>query len=520
MDDKLYIYNGLDVCCTYEVRNGIWDEIDADGYRWAYNQTIRLFEPLMFMMTRGIKINRAALEETKKDIIADRDAAQEELNRIAGFHLNANSPKQCQNYFYILKGITPYRGKEGNITTDDRALARIARGTATRPGLREAKLVQTIRGCETLLGRYMEIQFDADDRLRGAYNPRGTKFGRLSSGETVFGTGCNLQAMPQEFKKFLVPDDGYFFMEKDKRQAEWVVVAYYSGDARMLHVIENGIDPHAYTGGMMLLETLPYDIRKQVTEKQIEELVKYEAKITGQLTDADEIIQRRLADARLKPWADFMPRVWSVRQGGKKANHGLNYGEQYRMFSLINEIPEAEAKIIIPLYHKVYPGVENGFQHGIKQQLAKDRTLTNCFGRKMRFLDQWGNDLWKQAYASIPQSTVVDSLNMGMCDTYEDDNISLDMDIDTMAQTHDSVLYQIPKKWIGTKRLWETSKKIDHYLSPQMEYGGRKFKIATDSKVGWNWGGYHKDRNPTGLKEMAEANTEKEFHARLAESLK
>jgi len=249
LDNNLYVYNALDSACTFEIRDAIWDDLAAEGFRPAYDMTLRLFEPIMFMMTRGIKIDRAALEDTKRDITAAREAALVDLHRIVGFELNPASPKQVQHYFYVEKEIEPYRGSDGIITADDRALSRIARGTARRKGLREARVIQDIRGYDKLLNSYMEIQFDADDRLRSAINPRGTKFGRLSTGETIFGTGCNQQAMPQEFKKFLVPDDDYFFLEFDKRQAEWVVVAYVSGDARMLHVIETKRDPHTYTDG-------------------------------------------------------------------------------------------------------------------------------------------------------------------------------------------------------------------------------------------------------------------------------
>ena len=512
-DDKLFVYNALDGACTFEIRDAIWDDIKADGYGWTYAATIRLFEPLIFMMTRGIKINHEALAETKQDIQAASAAAQAELNKLAGRELNAQSPKQVQTYFYVEKGIDPYRGKDGQITADDKALARIARGTARRPGMREARLIQDIRGYEKLLGSYMEIAFDPDDRLRAAINPRGTKFGRFSTGKTVFGTGCNLQAMPQEFKKFLVPDDGYFFMEKDKRQAEWVVVAYISGDARMLHVIENGLDPHVYTGAMMLREQLPPDLQRQVTDKDLEDIVRLDSKVIGMLTDADEILQRRMADKTLRNVYQFLPRTMSIRQCGKKANHGLNYDEQYRMFALMNEIQESEAMKIIKLYHRIYSGIQHNFHAWVKQQLSKSgRTLTNCFGRRIRFLDEWGPDLYKSAYSALPQSTVVDGLNIGFCDIYEDDYITRTMNLDILAQTHDSLLFQVPITVLTSGKLYDVSRSIDKYLSPTMEYGGRKFTIATDTKVGWNWSGMHKDRNPLGLQELPECRSKLEFN--------
>jgi len=156
--------------------------------------------------------------------------------------------------------------------------------------------------------------------------------------------------------------------------------------------------------------------------------------------------------------------------------------------------------------------VQNNFHAWIKQQLSKSgRTLTNCFGRRIRFLDEWGPDLYKSAYSSMPQSTVVDGLNIGLCDTYEDEYITHLANIDLLAQTHDSILFQVPLSVLTSGRLYDISRRIDKYLSPQMEYGGRKFTIATDTKIGWNWSGMHKERNPLGLQELPECKSKLEF---------
>jgi hypothetical protein len=44
-------------------------------------------------------------------------------------------------------------------------------------------------------------------------------------------------------------------------------------------------------------------------------------------------------------------------------------------------------------------------------QLSKDRSLINPFGRRRIFMDRWGDELFKEAYSFIPQSTVADKLN-------------------------------------------------------------------------------------------------------------
>lgn len=481
-------YNALDGACTMECWKPIAKDIDPQGYRWAYDFTMSLYEPLMFMQTRGLKVDKDRLELMKTHINQKRQECEEELTRLCGYPLNANSPKQCQEYFYIKKGIHPYRNKEGGITTDDKAMQRIARGTAKHSGLREARLVQDIRGLVKLYGTYLDIDFDSDGRLRCAYNPRGTKFGRLSSSETVFGTGTNLQNLPDEFKGFIVADEGYFLWEVDKRQAEWVVVAYLAGDAQMIYVIENNVDPHTYTAHLMF--GLP------------KEIIEHDKKILGNLSDPDEILERRTS-AGFDKLIYQMPRTMSCRQMGKKSNHGLNYDEGYNTFALSNEIEIPESKRVINLYHQIYPNIRNVWYPSVKRQLADNRSITNCFGRKIRFLDAWGDDLFKAAYSAVPQSTVGDNTNQGMRCLYEDDELcsKAGANMDLLANVHDSLLNQVP--FFNLDRdMDKLVQRVYTHMEPQLEYNGRQFKIATDSKFGLNWGAYHPDKNPQGMKEI------------------
>ena len=455
--------------------------------------TQALFEPLMFMQARGIRVDRAAMDSTKVDILKTAAEKQEELNKLCGRDLNVNSSKDCQRYFYIELGIPPYYN-EGSITVDDLALQRLARGTAKRPGLRQAKLVQEIRGLQKLHGTYLDIEFDADGRMRCSYNPRGTKFGRLSSSKTIFGTGTNMQNLPQEFKRFLVADPGYIFWEIDKRQAEWVVVAYLSGDANMLKTVEEGRDTHIHTASLMFSAE--------------PEIVELDSKLVGQNTDPDIIADIRAQDDYLNRFAKNFPRTMSARQCGKKSNHGLNYDEGYMKFALINEIEQGEAKRIVEMYHRIYPGIR-GWYEATKRQLQKDRTLTNYFGRKVRFMDSWGPDLWKAAYSMMPQSTVVDSLNQGMVRIYHTDNLtaSYACNIDLLAQVHDSILLQVPISVMQNRELFsEIQAGVYDMVSPNITYNGRTFKIATDSKMGLNWGGYHSKGNPLGMREVKDLN--------------
>ena len=487
MSEDFLRYAALDAACTKEIHDGFWPNLGH--FQTAVDLTMKLFPVLMFMQTRGIKVNKEALASTRVDVTADIKTKQEELDLLCGRALNVNSSQDCQRYFYSELGVKPYTNKDGNPTVDDKALQRLVRGVAGRPGLRQAKLVQEIRGLQKLYGTYLNLSFDADDRIRCSFNPRGTKFGRLSSSKTIFGTGTNFQNLPQDFKKFLVADDGYVFVEVDKRQAEWVVVAYATGDANMISAVEKGIDVHTHTASLMFHAD--------------PDLIKREGKLVGHNTDADYI--RELRQDQLSEFYDAKwPRTMSLRQCGKKSNHGLNYDEGPNGFALINEIEIPEAKRIVALYHQIYPGIRLWYE-SIKRDLAKDRTLTNCFGRSVRFMGQWGDDLWKSAYAMIPQSTVVDSLNDGMVRIHADEELcgTKGFNIDVLAQVHDSVLMQIPLEFIKKEENFNLIRgKISDYTSPDITYNARTFKIASDYKFGLNWGEAHHERNPDGMVEV------------------
>ena len=197
-------YNAKDAACALEAWLAMEPELRSGGYRATHDETVAMYDPLLFMMVRGLRVDNSRLAEARDRLKLDLQHKMDSLREIADFPFNALSPKQCQQYFYIHKGARPYVSpKTGQVTTDDLALARLWR----RHHWPEIKLVQEIRTLNKLGGTYYDVLLDPDNRLRGSYNPRGTWTGRLSSSETVFGTGLNLQNLDPSFKAFIVPDE-------------------------------------------------------------------------------------------------------------------------------------------------------------------------------------------------------------------------------------------------------------------------------------------------------------------------
>lgn len=284
-------------------------------------------------------------------------------------------------------------------------------------------------------------------------------------------------------------------MEFDKAGAEWVVVAYLCGDARMIDIIESGKSPHVETG--YFITSVPH------------ELIIKEDKLLGKITDPDYLDEKRrellpelMELAELD--AIWLPRSMTVRQCGKKSNHGLNYAMRYKRAAMEWEIEEREAKIIVDGYNNhAYPGIPL-WHESIRSELKKDRTLFNLFGHKIELMDEWGDELFNSAYSYKPQSTIGMTINRAIR-YLEKDYSPVCYKADPLTQTHDSATIQYPTdNWLDAA---EFAIKFGlEYMSPEFEVNQRKFTIGTDLKVGVEWGDMkHEIKLTRNVKEVADA---------------
>lgn len=197
--ERFWRYNARDSTDTFEVWNALQKELEE--YRETYDMTLDLFYPLVYTIEKGAKVDKERLAETKVRMQVRRRELEEELRECSEVEFNPDSPKQCREYFYETKGIKPYINRStGKISCDDKALQRLA----TTHKLQEAAVVQKIRKIGKLLGTYLQVGLDDDSVLRSFYNPRGTVTGRLSSSQTLWGTGLNMQNLHTQFKGFIV----------------------------------------------------------------------------------------------------------------------------------------------------------------------------------------------------------------------------------------------------------------------------------------------------------------------------
>jgi DNA polymerase-1 len=439
-----WMYNGYDSIAIADAFPQQFSELTERGNFEAYDRQRKTIPPLTYMMEHGIRVDTEGMKRDYDQTGVELDKITEEFHREVGREMNPLSPDQLSKYFYVEKGLPPYK-KDGRVTVDEKALIRIA-----RKGHKSASLVLQIRRLTKRRSTYLSLdKIDPDSRIRCSYNPVGTRYSRISSGKNIYGTGTNLQNWPHDLLRYLLPDEGYIYFSFDESQFENRIVAYVGNILPMIEAFETGKDVHSLTGA--LISGKPYD----------------------QVREGDKLgITVPIGDGK------HTQRFW-----GKKCNHALNYDEGYKKFSLDLEISESDGKVLHASYHRAYPGVRNSYHAGVKAQLAKDRTLTNLLGRKITFLGQWGDKLFKEAYSCIPQGTCGDVINeRGINYIYYDQDQFAPAEL--LNQVHDSVGFQLPLA-LPMLQMAEILLAIRRSLETPLCWKDRTFVVPADLTFGF-----------------------------------
>lgn len=403
-DQRFWEYNAKDSAVTIEIWSELRKRLERQGNIPTYLRQTRIVQPLMLMQASGFRLDVESLKVATEAADLKLTELQAALNALVGYELNIDSPKQIISYFYVEKGLPPYINRKTHRPTVDRdALKRIA-----RKGYHEASIIMEMRRIGKLQNTYYTVKTSPDGRCRTFYNPVGTVNGRLSSRSFLDGTGANHQNLPHAVRKFYLADtEKHGFFEFDLPQAENRIVAWIAPEPAMRRAFESNIDVHRQTYGLMF--GIPID---EVSDKPG----------SSHLGDGSK----------------------SQRFWGKQFNHSLNYGLGYKAFALRYELPESDAKELVERYHRVYPGIRYRFHLWVREAVASDCYLTNCYGRIRRFMGilrkgqgEQVSSAFEAAYNFIPQSTVADKINLTLYHIY--DNVPA---FQLKAQIHDSIVVQ------------------------------------------------------------------------------
>lgn len=430
-------YNCLDVfSCAVANPKQVNELREQGNYETYVNQT-KLISPLTYMMEHGIKIDIEGMRRAGEECENEISYLTEKIYKTLGKEINLMSPKQLIDYFYGEKRIKPYLHPDTKKpTVDITALKRIA-----NQGYKEASDILKLRQLSKKLSTFLDLsKIDSDGRMRCSYNPVGTKFGRISSSENIFGTGTNLQNQPHDVLTYFVADEGYVVYSLDMSQIENRIVAYVGNVRQMIEAFEQKLDSHRVTAALML------------------------SLIHHRTIPLEEITSEERQDY------------------GKRPNHAFNYGFGPNSFSLKYEVPQSQAKILHSAYHNAYPGLRNNYWAYVQQQLKTTQGLTTIMGRYIPFFGKWSDKLLHEAYSAIPQSTCGDLMNQwGINYTYYNKDADF-KHVELLTQIHDSMEIQLPLS-LPLEVHARILLKIRASLETPLTWKGIEFSIPADLTI-------------------------------------
>ena len=451
-DEAEFEYNARDCCVTREIWPVVQREAKIQRTWPNYLTHAKVFPSLLKMMIGGIRFDeerrQTLLLEFNQKVTEAKALADEE----AGQTINLSSPTQLQRLIYGMLGYEiQYNHKTKKPTTDKDALNRLKH---KHPGDPILQAVLDFRKFDKLRSTYAEMKVGGDGRVRTSYGFISTF--RLSSSGSHFGGGGNLQNIPvrteegKMIRKLFVPDPGQCLVAPDLGQAEAREVAWLAGDLDLIELFQAGWDVHFAEARniFQIPEDLPYEPKALFTS----------------------------------PIIGLPFTLKALRAMGKTVVHASNYGMGPRMLQTILAREDVflefrVCKALLASAARARP-LKVQWQASIREEIRLHRALETPLGDRREFRGRLNDNLFRAAYAFIPQSTVGRLLELAIQNIHEE----LDY-FDHLLNVHDEVVGQclpkhVPRAFEDLTRLME----IPH------EVNGRELIIPVDFKVGWSWG--------------------------------
>lgn len=387
-EDRLWAYNCEDAVRTYEVWEVLRDAVVHFGLQKPAEFQHSLFAPVLHMTVRGCAIALDRRKSVAKQLLAQEEGLQQFLQRVLGHPINVRSPLQMQTLLYGDMKLPAYKAKDtGRPTTNDDALVALGKKFKWLEPITTA--VRDIRSLGVLRSTFVDAALDSDNRLRCSFNIGGTETYRFASSSNSFGTGTNLQNVPQEqlgvaVRDLFRPDDGYILLDCDLARADAQVVAWEADDAELKQMFREGADLHDENAKAIF----------GVLNKQT----------------------RALAKAGV---------------------HAVNYGISARTLAVTLGVSVHEAEAFINRWFAAHPAIKL-WQDRTALALQTTRTVSNAFGYRRYYYDRI-EGLMGQALAWVPQSTVACVTNRALARIYHEVP-----EVELLLQVHDSLVMQVP----------------------------------------------------------------------------
>ncbi len=330
--DTVVPYACQDADLALELAEMLWPRVREQKLDTLYRETEQpLIEVLADMETRGVKVDRAALEGLSAEFEAELGRLEKKIFELSGTEFNINSPQQLGDILFHKIQLQPSR--KTRITKRYSTSIEVLQDLALLHPL--AQYALEYRQLAKLKGTYADalplLINPETGRIHTCYNQTVTATGRLSSSEP------NLQNIPtrgqlgQRFRRAFIPEKGHELLAADYSQIELRVLAHLSGDPELTAIFTADRDIHDETARAVFGEALP-ELKEE------------------------------------------------MRRKAKVINFSIIYGTS--AFSLAKELGTAprEAQMFMDRYFALHPGVSAYLENIVRKAEAKGFTET-IFGR-------------------------------------------------------------------------------------------------------------------------------------------
>ena len=389
--DMFWRYNCKDAALTYHIHKALTKSLeDKKLLDFFLNHVMRVQPHLVQSTVHGIACDLALKEKLKADLREDVQNLYQEFNRLVqeatddpNYIVNPNSPLQLGELFFRRLKL---RGR--GFSTDATNRARILVDPRTSGDAKEVLTALDRYKTEAkFLSTYVESEVDEDGRFRCVYKQHGVSKapGRLSSSQTVDGTGMNLQNQPRRGYEMFKADDGCVFIYLDASQAEARVVGWY------------------------------YDIEKW---KEDFERARKDKSFDCHRALASDMFKIPYAQTPTEDYdSDHRP---TKRYIAKRCRHGLNYRMQAARLSEVTELPYHEARRAWHIYHSLTPELRRGWAKE-EEKARRTKELVNAYGRPWKIIQRVDERVLESIVAFYPQSTIGDHVQRAWYMAEEDD---------------------------------------------------------------------------------------------------
>jgi uracil-DNA glycosylase family 4 len=480
-----------DACVTYEIDEAMDADIDELGVRKFYeNFLMKLPDFYLEIENNGMYVNETRRNELIAKYIEWDERLGFEMFQLAGIDVNPNSPLQVNSLLFDHWKLPRRQGTGEEELT---ALLNLKYGVKI-PEQREwiEKCLERRRVRKTTSTYLMAIP-DYDGKMKT------TCFMCLETGRTSTGQqdpparplvdtvgkgnkkdmkpmGTSFQVLTKhgdigsDVRSMYEPEPGYVFVQLDSSQAEARVVFNLATDEQALKDIDEH-DYHALTASWFF-GGVESDYSKKV--------LGYESPI-------------RFAGKTLR-------HAGHLRAGARRAATELN--TQARKYKIPIKIDETIAERALKIFHARQPKIQKVFHEEVIEAL-KSRKLTAplpygidapCGGVRI-FYERWGDDLFREAMAYLPQRAVTDNTKAAgirIRRGFPEARIIL--------ESHDALLFAVR---IGEVDDFITlaKKEMERPINFTACSLPRRFlKIPCDVEIGENYKDFHKFRTETVIK--------------------